>query len=295
VASVKDEFIALSVNKVDLDRVLKSYSCYGFVGCLGSIDCIHIGWDRCPSEWRPVFIGKAEGYPSSVYQVIDNRHKIQAVPQGHPGARNDKTIVRLDKAVAVLKPKNRWLGAMPWIVTIASGMKKFFRYNLICNGGCLRWPCLVTGIKDDINHAMRKIAQKLGSIWKDIECTFGGMKKRFKWLKNWNVLSKQANIDNVFTTCCILHDIILLEQHEYLAKSFVPSRSESLAKIVIPGDHGGGLQVCVRQGAMPPVVYVEEVELDGGWAAEWKMCILTISKHIEHKERAHLPSLSDSG
>jgi hypothetical protein len=295
-ASIKDKFISLPINEFELDRVLRSYSRYGFVGCIGSIDCVHIGWDKCPSEWRPLFVGK-EGYPSIVYQVIcDNYHKIQAVSQGHPGARNDKTIVNLDDAVATLKSKNSWLGSMPWIVTIASGMmKKFFGYYLICDGGYLRWPCLVTGINDDTNHAMRVMSRKLGSVRKDIECTFGAMKKRFKWLKNWNALSNQADIDNVFTTCCILHNI-LLEHDGYVAEDFALPKGGSLSKLVIPGARGDGLQMRVRQGAAAPTIDDDEDELDGGRAAaaEWKSRILAISEHIEREERAHLPSLSDS-
>jgi hypothetical protein len=292
-ASIKDEFIFLPADELELDRVLKSYSRYGFVGCIGSIDCVHIGWDKCPSEWRPLFVGK-EGFPTIVFQVTcDNHHKIQAVSQGHPGARNDKTIVKLDDAVATLKSKNSWLGSMPWILTIASGMKKMFGYYLICDGGYLRWPCLVTGLNDDTNHSMRVMNKKLGSIRKDIECTFGAMKKRFKWLKNWNSLAYQANIDNVFTTCCILHNI-LLEHDGYLASDFALPKSGSLSKLVIPGDRGDGMQMRVRDGAV--VNTMDDEEPDGGaaLAAEWKKRIIVISEHIEREVQAHPPNSSDS-
>jgi hypothetical protein len=117
---------SLKMREAELERVLKCYSRYGFVGCIGLIDCVHIGWDRCPTEWRPIFVGK-EGYPSIVYKVIcDNQHKIQAVSPGHPGPKSDKTIVKLDDAVAELKLKNTWLGSMPWIVLTEMRLKKLF-------------------------------------------------------------------------------------------------------------------------------------------------------------------------
>ena len=290
-ASIKEE--SLPTNEFELDRVLKSYLRYGFIGCHGSIDCVHIGWDKYPSQWRPLFVGK-EGYPSIVYQVIcDNHHKIQAVSQGHPGARNDKTIVKLDDAVATLKSKNSWLGSMPWIVTVSSGLKKFFGYYLICDGGYLRWPCLVTGINDDTSHQMRAMNKKLGSVRKDIECTFGGMKKRFKWLKNWNSLVDQADIDNVFTTCCMLHNI-LLEHNGYLADDFALPRSGSLSNLVIPGDRGDGMQMRVRHGAAASIM--DEEEAGGGCASatEWKARIVAISEHIEREVQAHELNLPDS-
>jgi hypothetical protein len=42
-ASIKDDYISLPKDEAELERVLKSYSRYGFVGCIGSIDCVHIG------------------------------------------------------------------------------------------------------------------------------------------------------------------------------------------------------------------------------------------------------------
>ena len=122
--SVKDKFISLPLDKLELDRVLKSHSRCGFVGCTCSIDCIHVGWDKCPSQWRPLFVGK-EGCSTIVHQVTcDNHHEIQAVSQGHPGARSNKTIVKLADAVAKMKSKNSWLGSASWIVKISSGLKQ---------------------------------------------------------------------------------------------------------------------------------------------------------------------------
>jgi hypothetical protein len=131
------------------------------------------------------------------------------------------------------------------------------------------------------------MAKKFGSIPKDIECTFGAMKKRFKWLKNWNCLAKQCDIDNVFTTCCILHNI-LLEHDGYLAESFSLSSTGPLAKLVIPGDRGDDLQMRTRHKMVVPEF--DGAELDGGdvMSAEWKQRIIAISEHIQREERVHL-------
>jgi hypothetical protein len=136
-----------------------------------------------------------------VFQVTrNNHHEIRAASQGHPGARSDKTIVKLDDAVAEMKSKNSWLESMPQIVTISSGLKKFFGCYLICDGGCLRWPCLVVGLNDDANNDMRVMNKKLGSMRKDTDCTFGAMKKRFRWLKNWSSLRTRPTL----TMCSLL-------------------------------------------------------------------------------------------
>lgn len=47
------------------------------------------------------------------------------------------------------------------------------------------------------------------STRKDIERVFGIMKKRFRCLKNVILLKRQADINNMFVTCCILHNMLL--------------------------------------------------------------------------------------
>ena len=54
-----------------------------------------------------------------------------------------------------------------------------------------------------------KWAVMIESVRKDIECVFGILKKRFQYLKTFNWMRKQKDIDNAFTTCCIIHNILL--------------------------------------------------------------------------------------
>ena len=76
---------------------------------------------------------------------------------------------------------------------------------MICDGGYHRWPCLISPVKAGIpGSAVMKWSAKIESIRKDIEGVFGILKKRFKFLKNFNSLHKQSSIDNAFVTCCNL-------------------------------------------------------------------------------------------
>ena len=54
-----------------------------------------------------------------------------------------------------------------------------------------------------------KWSAKLESVRKDIEGVFGILKKRFRFLKNFNNLFHQSDIDNAFVTCCMLHNMLL--------------------------------------------------------------------------------------
>ena len=80
----------------EISRTLSVYDRLGFPGCIGSKDCVHIRWERCPVGDRFLHKGK-EGYPTLAYEVtVDHISKIIAATKGFPGAKNDKTIVRFD-------------------------------------------------------------------------------------------------------------------------------------------------------------------------------------------------------
>jgi hypothetical protein len=53
-----------------------------------------------------------------------------------------------------------------------------------------------------------KWSGKVESVRKDIEGVFGILKRRFKFLKNFNNLHNQGAIDNAFVCCAMLHNIV---------------------------------------------------------------------------------------
>jgi hypothetical protein len=50
-SSIKDDYIYLPQDEMELKQVVEEYEQVRLPGCTpGSVDCIHIGWDRCPSS-----------------------------------------------------------------------------------------------------------------------------------------------------------------------------------------------------------------------------------------------------
>ncbi|KAI2511223.1 Plant transposon protein [Fragilaria crotonensis] len=210
-ASVKELFIYMPQEAIQLKFVVDEYKAMGLPGCVGSVDCVHIGWDMCPVQYTNMHKGK-EGYTSIAYEVICTSRKfIQSVSAGHPGARNDKHIVRTDNSVMSLLDGNGWLNSQSWETKDRRGRTKVSKgLYLICDGGYHRWPCLMFPVKSGaVGSPLSKWAGMMESVRKDIECVFGILKKRFHYLKTFNRMRKQKNIDNAFTTCCIIHNILL--------------------------------------------------------------------------------------
>ena len=71
---------------------------YAVVVDCGSMDVANRGWDKCPSEFTPLFKGK-DCFPTVPFQVIvthTGRKKVLHVSRGYPGAQNDKQIAKVD-------------------------------------------------------------------------------------------------------------------------------------------------------------------------------------------------------
>jgi hypothetical protein len=148
-SSLKAEYIYMPRDDTELKFVVGEYKALGLPGCIGSVDCVHIGWDNCPVQMKNMYTGK-EGYPSIAYEVIcTSRRRIQSVSFGHPGSRNDKHIVRTDQSVMSLVEGNGWFRtkAFECIMDATGKTKVFHGLYLISDGGYHRWPCFAFPIK----------------------------------------------------------------------------------------------------------------------------------------------------
>ena len=185
----------------------------GLPGCIGSVDCVHIEWDRCPSRRAMQHTGK-EGCPTLSFEVVvDHCRRIQSATLGFAGSVNDKTIVRFDGYVKKLRDGTLFGdktfkllgkdGDGNQIVVNQQG------YYLICDGGYHKWRVLQCPNKYTANENFRRLSQRIESLRKDVECTFGILKIRFKILKYPLLYRKEKTINLIFRTCCVLHNILL--------------------------------------------------------------------------------------
>ena len=178
-ASVKERFIFMPKNEIQLSFVTDEYRDMGLPGCVGSVDCVHIGWDQCPIQHSNMYLGK-ERYPSIAYKVICTLRKIiQSVSAGHPGARNDKQSVRTDDSVMNLLHGNGWLISKSWEAKNSRGRTKvILGLYLLCDGGYHWLPCMMFPVKSGLPGSPEmKWGAMIESVRKDIEGVFGILKK----------------------------------------------------------------------------------------------------------------------
>lgn len=172
---------------------------------------MHIRWERCPTGQRSFHKGK-EGYPTISYEVtVDHRKKIIAATQGHPGCRNDKTIVKFDGFITSIHDGERYAD-VPFYMHDQDGNKIEEKgLYVIVDGGYHKWRCLQCPLKHTSIPKDALWSKWVESVRKDVECVFGILKGRFRCLKLPIYLHDKPTIDSMFFTCCILHNMLLVE------------------------------------------------------------------------------------
>jgi hypothetical protein len=192
-------------------RSNKVYSALGLPGAVGSIDVTFVGpWEGCSSNLKNVMKGdKGQGL---LYEVIvDHSGKIISVEGGYYGSINDKCSVKYSKFINMLQ-NNELYQEYCYIFRTGLGhddIMKLKTFYVISDGGYLNWPSMMTGFAPSSESIKYKFTDWMASVRKDVECTFGILKQRFRWLKCPIRLFDKNDVDNVFVFCCIVHNMIL--------------------------------------------------------------------------------------
>ena len=190
-------------------KVTRVFERMGLPGCIGSVDCTHIRLGKCPFHLRSSTTGK-ENYPSLAYEaVVDHNKRVHSIAGHHYGARNDKTIVMFDSHVVDIKERTIYADVKFFLYTDESGKREFCGAYLICDGGYHRWRCLQCPMKHATSVDVNAFSAMLESIRKDVECFFGILNIRFRWLDGKVEIHDFEAVDNVMYVCCILHNMLL--------------------------------------------------------------------------------------
>ena len=80
---------------------------------------------------------------------------------------------------------------------------------LLVDNGYLKWATIIPPIKNTVFNEETRLYEWLESMRKDVECTFGILKGRWRILKAGVKLHGVNNCDKIWKTCCALHNILL--------------------------------------------------------------------------------------
>jgi len=162
-----------------LRQVEGTYNAIGLPGCCGSIDVVHVKWANCPVRDFNRAKGK-ESYPFLGFECItDFNRRIMSIYGPHFGSRNDMDIVKMDNSVEAIRKVPLFHDAH-WAYYNKNALVRTNKgAYLICDIGYLHWP---TTICPFTRVAEGYFTTHLEGIHKDVECTFGILKKRWRIL-----------------------------------------------------------------------------------------------------------------
>lgn len=213
------------------------YSKLGLPGACGSMDASHLPWARCPRKQTALHKRPLDGYPTlAVNMIVSNRRRIMHTTGVHPGTRNDKTLVKYTMPVVAMRRDSLMVGSSKF-----SSFRYSLRTNsgdiscsgpyLVTDGGYHKWRVLQCPAKFSSNRALLRWSKRVESVRKDVECTFGILKCRFRILRIPMEFKHAISIENTFKTCCMLHNRLLHHdgldtigdaESDWLAAEFTP-------------------------------------------------------------------------
>jgi hypothetical protein len=221
-------FVQMPQTTTDLRNCESEYAVAGFPGFIGSTDATHIPLDKVTAPFRQAHIGYKSGSETTTrtYNLtVNHRHQILHTTSGHPGRWNDKTLIRFDTFMADLRD-----GAFDEMMDftlqrtetnntadVTAGNEnnddiedvRIKGAYVIVDNGYLRWPTTIPPMKNTCNRSELRFSQWLESLRKDVECAFGILKGRWRILKTGICCHNTEVSDNVWMTCCALHNLLL--------------------------------------------------------------------------------------
>lgn len=192
-----------------LERMIKPYEMAGFPGCIGSVDGTHFRWDVCPSSLTVACQGK-EGFPTIGIQVsVTHWREIIHTTTTFNGTINDLTKTRYDDFIMGLH-EGRILQNHTFELFKENGTPvKHKGLYVLADNGYHKWKCLQNPPRDAFTPMRILYSETLESLRKDVECTFGILKGRWRILKTGFRFPKQETLFHIIRTCSALHNQLL--------------------------------------------------------------------------------------
>ena len=139
------DLVQLPETEAEMRHVVGLYERIGLPGCVGSVDCVHLVWDKCPAGYLSQCKGKEKQTTLAFQAVVSHTKRILALSQFFARATNDKTIARYDTAIQRIRGKSEALVGLEWAAFSTDGERKQQKgAYFICNGEYHYWQELVS-------------------------------------------------------------------------------------------------------------------------------------------------------
>ena len=208
------KFVKYPKTSAELDNNSNEFEIAGMHGAIGSMDACHVIIEKCTHRLKQNHLGGKSKQTARSYNLTCNhRRQILHTTSGHPARWNDKTVVLYDELARGLRNGSILEdNTFELLQKENDGLVKKVKYRgawLLVDNGYLNWGNTIPPMKHTLYIRETRWSQWLESMRKDVECTFGIMKGRWRILKSGIRLHGVDIADEIWLTCCSLHNMLL--------------------------------------------------------------------------------------
>ncbi|KAL3628938.1 hypothetical protein CASFOL_027984 [Castilleja foliolosa] len=208
VSIFKGEYLR-SPTEADTTRLLHVAEQRGFPGMLGSLDCMHWQWDKCPTSYHGFFTGRS-GKPTLILEAVASYDLwIWHAFFGMPGTFNDINVLNQSNLFDEL-----CAGRAPPANFVVNGTQYDMGYYL-ADGIYPKWATLVQTISQPQGRKKKLFARMQEAYRKDVERAFGVLQSRFAIVRGPARFWNEEDLKYIMTTCVILHNMIIEDQRDH--------------------------------------------------------------------------------
>ena len=191
-----NDYIVAPQTSIEADLHMHEFRDAGFDGGIGSMDATHVTIENCRYGIRQSHLGFKLNKTARSYNIIVNhRRRILSSTSGHPLTWNDKTLVLFDQFIDNIKRGNVLADKeFTLLEKMEDGTIIRVTYRgvwILVDNGYHEWSITIPPFKYVGERKELRWSQWMESMRKDVECTFGILKKR------WSILSKGIHAKSV--------------------------------------------------------------------------------------------------
>ena len=198
----------------DVERLLEIGERRGFPGMIGSIDCMHWHWEKCPYAWKGQYTRGDQGVPTIILEAVASHDRwIWHAFFGVAGSNNDINVLNQSTLFV-----DQLRGEAPQMQYFVNG-RQYSKPYYLADGIYPEWAVFVKSIRAP-QSAEHKLFSEQEGARKDVECAFGILQSRFCILRQPARLYEQGDLENIMLACIILHNMIIEDEKDIEDDSF---------------------------------------------------------------------------